>query len=74
MRAVSHDIVEDFDIAADRLDFREVETSFGALTLGEDSDGDAIIQWSSGNTEEANILIELRGVALADVTADLFLF
>ncbi len=74
VRAVSHDIVEDFDIGADVLDFREVATTFGALTLGEDADGDATIQWSSGTIEEANILIELRGVALADVTEDLFLF
>ena len=73
-RAASNDIVEDFDVTQDILDFREVETTFGGLTLGEDEDGDATIFWSSGNIEEANILIELRGVALADVTEDLFLF
>lgn len=74
VRAVSHDIVEDFDPTRDTFDFREVNTTFDALTLGEDPDGDATIRWSSGNIEEADILIELRGVALADVTADLFLF
>ncbi|HCQ65031.1 MAG TPA: hypothetical protein DIU07_07630 [Rhodobacteraceae bacterium] len=74
MRVASHDIVEDFDVAQDVFDFREVDTAFGALTLGEDADGDATVQWSSGNIEEADILIELRGVALADVTEDLFLF
>lgn len=74
VRVASHDIVEDFDVAQDVFDFREVDTAFGALTLGEDADGDATVQWSSGNIEEADILIELRGVALADVTEDLFLF
>ena len=74
VRVASHDIVEDFDVAQDVFDFREVETAFGALTLAEDADGDATVQWSSGNIEEANILIELRGVALADVTEGLFPF
>ncbi len=42
--------------------------------LGEYDDGSTTVFWSSGNIEEANILSELRAVALADITADLFLF
>lgn len=74
VRAVSHDIVEDFDIARDRFDFRALRTTFADLTLGADGEGGATISWVSGNIGEADILTELRGVALADVTQDLFVF
>lgn len=70
---VSHDIVEDFDIAHDRLDFTEVGTSLAGLSISDGANG-ALISWDSGTWEVADILIELRGVAAADVTADLFLF
>ncbi|MBZ0130945.1 MAG: hypothetical protein K8F59_17740 [Rhodobacteraceae bacterium] len=72
---ISHDIVEDFDIASDRLDFREMGIALADLVLGSDIDGDALIAWNSPIAYEiASILIELRGVAEADLTADLFLF
>ncbi|MCB1517821.1 MAG: hypothetical protein KDJ19_09435 [Hyphomicrobiaceae bacterium] len=72
----SHDIVEDFDISQDKLDFTEMPTvtSLADLTIGEDFDGDATISWSSGTWEISSIAIELRGVAKTDVTADLFVF
>lgn len=72
----SHDIVEDFDIGADRLDFREIKSviSLADLTVGEDADGDATIRWASGDLQVSSILIELRGVDMADVTSDIFVF
>lgn len=71
----AHDIVEDFDIAADVMDFTEIAgLGMADLVISQDSDGDATIYWDSGTWEVSDILIELRGVAQADVTADLFLF
>lgn len=70
---VAHDIVEDFDIAHDMLDFSEVGTSLAGLSITDGANG-AIIGWDSGTWEVAGIVIELRGVAAADVTGDLFLF
>lgn len=72
---VAHDIVQDFDIAHDRLDFSEMGLLFDDLTISADTDGDALIGWASPISYEiASIAIELRGVAVADVTEDLFLF
>ncbi|MDF1715541.1 MAG: calcium-binding protein [Antarcticimicrobium sp.] len=75
---VSRDIVEDFDITRDRLDFTEVakdiSAGFADLVIGSDADGDATIYLDTGNWEVADISIELRGVDAGDVTADLFLF
>jgi Ca2+-binding RTX toxin-like protein len=72
----SHDIVEDFDIAADKLDFREIKsvTSLADLTVGQDADGNATIRWASGDFQVSSILIELRGVDIADVSSDIFVF
>ena len=76
--AVSRDIVEDFDVTRDRLDFTEVAKDIGAgfadLVIGSDAEGDATIDLDTGNWEVADISIELRGVAAGEVTADLFLF
>ncbi len=72
---VVSDTVMDFDVTLDRFDFSEIPgLTFADLTIGEDADGDAIISWSSGDVAVANIHIELRGVAMADVTEDLFNF
>ncbi len=76
--AISRDIVQDFDPSRDRLDFTEVAKDIGvqvdALVIGADADGDATIFLDTGDFEKADISIELRGVAMADVTEDLFLF
>lgn len=76
--AVSRDIVEDFDVARDRLDFTEVAKDIGAgfadLVIGADAGGDATIFLDTGNWEVADISIELRGVSMDQVTADLFVF
>jgi len=37
-------------------------------------DGDATVYWNSGDFEISSIFIELRDVAMDDVTADLFIF
>ncbi len=71
---VSNDIVMDFDPATDRLDFSQMGITQTDLTIGQDSQGDATISWTSGTVGISSILIELRGVAMADVTADLFVF
>lgn len=76
--AMSRDIVEDFDVTRDRLDFTEVAKDIGAgfadLVIGADAEGDATIYLDTGNWEVADISIELRGVVAGEVTADLFLF
>lgn len=71
---VSSDIVEDFDIAMDLLDFSETKLGFADLTISEQADGDATVSWISPDYEVASIFIELRGVDMVDVTADLFIF
>lgn len=72
---VSRDIVADFDPAHDRLDFTEIPgVGFADLEIGADAEGDALIFWDSGSLDVADILIELRGVTAAEVTADLFSF
>ena len=69
------DMVMDFNVAEDRLDFTETKgLSFGDLTISADTDGDAIISWNSGDFEVASISIELRGASTADVSESLFLF
>ena len=73
----SHDIVEDFDVTQDRLDFTEVTNDLGAmpvLQMGTDADGDVTIYIDTGNWEVADILIELRGVTTDQITDDLFIF
>lgn len=72
----AHDIVEDFNVTQDKLNFTEIAaiTSLADLTVTSDAEGDAIISWNSGDITIADILIELRGVAEADVTADMFVF
>jgi hypothetical protein len=65
----------DFDVTQDRLDFTEIGgLSYSDLTITSDPDGDARISWDSGTIEVADISIELRGVAAASLTADLFDF
>ena len=72
---LSLDIVEDFDITNDRLDFSEINgLTLASLSIAEDAGGDATVYWNSGDFEISSIYIELRDVAMDDVTADLFIF
>lgn len=70
------DIVEDFDPLQDQMDFTEIKTITGMadLDLAQNAAGHATIHWDSGDFEVADILIELRGVTMADLGADHFLF
>ncbi|MFT7593364.1 MAG: Ca2+-binding RTX toxin-like protein [Paracoccaceae bacterium] len=71
-----NDIVEDFDITMDQMDFREVgtATSISNLLIVDNGVGNATVNWYSGDIEIANIFIELRGVTAADLTVDHFAF
>lgn len=70
-----NDIVMDFDVTQDRLDFTEIAgLGFDDLVLSQAADGDTHIYWASNDHEISSIFIELRDVALEDVTSDLFLF
>lgn len=76
---VSHDIVMDFDLAQDVLDFSEVTGELGEgnyyLEYGEDAQGDATIYIDTGNFEVADIMIELRDVSLVEfLDADVMIF
>ena len=73
---LSQDIVEDFDVLLDIMDFSEIEsiTSMADLTLGTDADGDVTIYWNSGDYEISSIFIELRGVTMAEIAVDMFVF
>lgn len=74
---VSHDIIEDFDLARDVLDFTEFtnEVASYTLTYSQDAQGDAVIELRQPDYEIANILVELRGVSLAELQAsDALLF
>lgn len=70
----SHDIVEDFDITQDKINFTETQLSFADISVSEDAQGDAIISWSSADWEISDIVIELRGVTIDQVTEDIFVF
>ncbi|MHC0054018.1 calcium-binding protein [Actibacterium sp. D379-3] len=70
----SHDIVEDFDVTRDTLDFSETELGFDDLTISEDAEGDALITWYTADWEISDIVIELRGVSAAEVSEDIFVF
>jgi len=66
---ISSDIVEDFDVTMDILDFSEVtgEGITPYLQYSEDAEGDLIIFIDTGNWEVADIRIELRGVTIDQV-------
>lgn len=68
------DTVMDFDPAQDRFDFSEMGITMADLSLGSDAEGDATIAWSSPSFDIASIFIELRGVDVAELTADHFIF
>lgn len=69
------DTVMDFDIARDRIEFTDLmDIAFGNLVIGSDGEGDATVTWDPGLGDVAAIYIELRDVAAADVTEDIFLF
>lgn len=70
-----NDIVEDFDIAEDVMDFTEIEgVSLGSLTIADNARGNATVNWDSGTWEIADINIELRDVTAAELTSDHFVF
>lgn len=63
----------DFDTATDRPDFTAIAgLTLADLTVGEDAAGDALIGWDAPGREISDILIALRGVTAAEVTAGLF--
>lgn len=66
---LSHDIIEDFDVTEDHLDFSEVIGEIGVpvFQVTAQDDGDAVIYVDTGNWEVADIMIELRGVSVQDV-------
>jgi Ca2+-binding RTX toxin-like protein len=70
------DVVMDFDITLDKLDFSQIAAigSMADLSITTQADGDAQIYWGSGSLEIANLVIELRGVNAADLTASSFVF
>ncbi len=69
------DIVLDFDVLEDRMDFTEIKgLTLADLTIGKDADGDATVHWDSGTWEISDILIELRGVSPDDLGAENFVF
>jgi len=69
------DIVLDFDVLEDRMDFTEIKgLTLADLTIGQDADGDATVYWDSGTWEVSDILIELRGVTPDDLGAEHFVF
>lgn len=70
-----NDIVMDFDVSEDVLDFTEINgLQYGSLELSEDADGDVHIYWNSNDVEVNSIFIELRGVSLAELTESNFVF
>ncbi len=70
-----NDIVEDFDITEDVMDFSELKgVDMSGLSIGENARGNATVAWDSGTWEVSDIYIELRGVSLADLTVDHFIF
>ncbi len=70
-----YDIVEDFDLTEDVMDFSEiVGLTLAALDLSENAAGNAFIYWESGDFEVSDIFVELRGVDVADLNSDHFVF
>ncbi len=74
--AGSMDVVMDFDLSLDKLDFSQIAAigSMADLSITTQANGDARIYWDSGTIEVANLVIDLRGVSAADLTADSFVF
>ena len=74
--AGANDIVMDFDVTRDKLDFSQIKsiTDLTGLGISAQPDGDVLVTWASGTFEVANIHIELRGVTIADLTDANFIF
>jgi Ca2+-binding RTX toxin-like protein len=71
----AHDIVEDFDVSQDMMNFAEVGlTGIDQLTIADNTAGNAMVSWVSGSIEVSDIYIELRGVTAAELTIDQFVF
>lgn len=70
-----NDIVMDFDLTEDVMDFTEIDgVSLASLTIATNAAGNATIHWNSGTWEVSDIFIELRGITASDLTADHFVF
>lgn len=70
-----NDIIEDFDPTEDVMDFSEIAgLTLNDLAVGNNPAWHASIYWDSGTVEVSNILIELRGVDVTDLTGDHFIF
>lgn len=71
----ANDIVQDFDVTEDRMDFSEINgISMADLTITDNAAGNAVVSWDSGTIEISDIQIELRGVSAAQLLADHFVF
>ncbi len=71
------DTIFDFNLAEDVMDFSQIidaATGLGGLTLGAAANGNATVDWLSGDPSVSNIHIELQGIAAAMLTVDNFLF
>ncbi|MCA0872878.1 hypothetical protein LCL97_18765 [Seohaeicola saemankumensis] len=70
-----NDIVMDFDIAEDVMDFSEIDgLTLADLIISDNAAGNATVYWDSGDFEISDISIELRGVTAATLTEDHFVF
>ncbi len=68
-----NDIVMDFALGDDVMDFTEMKITMADLTVVDNAAGNATVNWYSDIPwEVANIHIELRGIAAAELTADHF--
>jgi Ca2+-binding RTX toxin-like protein len=70
-----NDIVMDFDVTMDQMDFTEIKgLSMADLTIANNAAGNAVVSWDSNDIEISDIFIELRGVSAAQITVDHFVF
>lgn len=70
---ISHDVIGDFDLANDVIDFSEVTGEFGLdgyyIQMTEQADGDTQLFARLGDFQTADVMIELQGISLADFQA-----
>ncbi len=70
-----HDIVQDFNVTQDLMNFTQIAgTTMADLTVTDNAAGNATVFWDSGTIEVADIFIELIGVTSVELTADNFVF
>ena len=72
---IANDIVMDFNLNDDMMDFTEMGITMANLTIGESASGNALVHWDSPVWYEiSDIYIELRGISASELTADHFIF